>query len=226
MFLDRKPNFLLRFSREFRCIVFRGPHRTCAARKAGFAEMADWGTRSGAPARVAGGAKAVGRAKAVADREGRRVGREVKVLRSVSGLLTRGLRQGTAGGTRWMAGAYLAERRGVRVGMAGRAVAVARRRRGWRSILFRGRVALVIRGWRDGGRAWWVRDSRVELVRSVRGTDEVDVGREILQESVTLQVAAAVGGMPPATRSALTRQVPSQMPLLQVVNSSVDNSRQ
>lgn len=82
MFLDRNPNFLFRFSREFRCIVFRGPQRTCAARKAGCAEMAVWGTRSGAPAAgvVVGGARAVGRAKAVGARDGRRVGREVKVL--------------------------------------------------------------------------------------------------------------------------------------------------
>lgn len=126
MFLDRNPNFLLRFNREFRCIVFRGPHRTCAARKAGFAEMAVWGTRSGAPARVGGGVKAVGRANAVADREGRRVGREVKVLGGVSGLSTRGF---GGGGSGRRAGAYLAERRGVRVGMTGRAVAAARRMR-------------------------------------------------------------------------------------------------
>lgn len=82
LFLDRNPNFLFRFSREFRCIVFRGPHRTCAARKAGFAEMAVWGTRSRAPTAgvVLGGARSVGRAKEGVARDGRRVGREVKVL--------------------------------------------------------------------------------------------------------------------------------------------------
>lgn len=64
-------------------MVFRGPQRTWAARKAGLAEMAVWGTRSGVAivGVVACGVKSVGRAKEE-ERLGRRDGREVKVLRA------------------------------------------------------------------------------------------------------------------------------------------------
>lgn len=80
-FLARKPNFLFLFSREFACMVFRGPQRTWDARKAGLAEMAVWGTRSGVAivGVVACGVKSVGREKE-GDRLGLRDGREEKVL--------------------------------------------------------------------------------------------------------------------------------------------------
>lgn len=50
--------------------------------------------------------------------------------------------------------------------------------------------------WRDGGRAWWVGDSRVVLGSSE--TDEVDVRREILQERLLWQVVATVNLLPSA----------------------------
>ena len=80
MFRDRNPNFLFLFSRELRCMVFLGPHRTWAAMKAGCAEMAVWLTRSSIVGVVAVGARGAGRVMELRERLGRRVGREVKVL--------------------------------------------------------------------------------------------------------------------------------------------------
>ena len=130
-------------------MVFRGPQRTCAARKAGWAEMAVCGTRSAAAAEVVVvGASGAGRAKAEGARPGRRIGREVKVLQRF--LLGNGVVQEERADRM-----YLAERRmGVRVvdARAGRAVAATRRVKGWRSIFGwggpRGRA-------REGRRETW-----------------------------------------------------------------------
>jgi len=85
LILDRKPCFLFLFNRELRFIVFRGPQRTCAAKKAGWHEMDVCGTRSRAPAALVvvwSGVKATGReiAAVLGRREGRMLGREEKSL--------------------------------------------------------------------------------------------------------------------------------------------------